>query len=155
MRDFFRRISPRRAVHDFVGHWQQPTEHRWPLLGVAIAATFAIFMLFIPDSQRIEPRPPQVTYIASWAPDRTDAEIIASNLENQRRKEEREELLEKRAELRKDIYRALGRATFIDVDEMEAEIQAEASADEPATNRRDAQADIGNAQAGRAGAGGE
>jgi len=125
MRDFFRRVSPKRAVNDIVAHWQQPTEHRWPLLGVAIAATFAIFMLFIPDSKRIEPRSPEVTYITSWAPDRTDEEIIASNIENQRRKDERAALEQQRAELRKDIYRALGRATFIDVDEMEAEIEAE------------------------------
>ncbi len=133
MREFFRRVSPRRAVADFVEHWQQPTEHRWPLLGVAAAATFAIFMLFIPDSQRIEPRRPEVTYITSWSPDRTDEEIIASNIANQQRKDELEAIEEERAELRKDLYRALGRATFIDVDEMEAEIEAERAAEEAAT----------------------
>lgn len=132
MKQFFRRVSPKRAVNDFAELWHQPTDHRWPILGVAIAATFAIFMLFIPESQRIEPRRPEVTYITSWSPDRTEAEIIASNIENQARKDEREAIEEQRAELRRDLYRALGRATFIDVDEMEAEIEAERAAEEAA-----------------------
>lgn len=151
MKQFFRRVSPKRAVHDFVEHWQQPTEHRWPLLGVAAAATFAIFMLFIPESQRIEPRRPDVTYITSWAPDRTEDEIIASNIENQRRKDEREALEEQRTELRKDIYRALGRATFIDVDKMEADIEAERAAEDATA----AQGNAGGTQAARAGTGDE
>tara|TARA_E500000305_G_scaffold93816_1_gene82474 strand:+ start:327 stop:779 length:453 start_codon:yes stop_codon:yes gene_type:complete len=133
MKDFFRRVSPKRAVNDFVELWQQPTEHRWPTLGVAAAATFAIFMLFIPDSQRIEPRPPEVTYITSWAADRTDEEIIESNIANQERKDELAAIEQERAELRKDMYRALGRATFIDVDEMEAEIEAERAAEAAAS----------------------
>lgn len=132
---FWRNISPKRAVSDFAETWQQPTPHRWKILGVAIAATGAILAVFIPDSQRVEPARPEVTYITSWSPDRTREEIIASNIDNQRRQDERRALLEKREEVRKDLYRTLGRATFIDVETMEAEIKAERAAEAAAENR--------------------
>lgn len=133
MKGFFRRVSPKRAVNDFAEHWRQPTPHRWPILGVAVAATFALFMLFVPEDRRIEPRPPEVIYISTWEEGRTEQEIIASNCANHRLKEELKAKLEQRAELRKDLYRTLGRATFIDVDAMEAEIEAERGAQEPAS----------------------
>jgi len=127
---FWRRISPATAVEDFAREWRQPTPHRWQILGVAVAATFAIAMVFIPESQRVAPARPEVTYISTFAPDRTQEEIIASNLANQKRKDERAALFAEREERRKDMYRQLGRATFIDVDAMEAEIEQERAAEE-------------------------
>ena len=127
MKKFLRSISPRRAFSDFVAVWREPTDHRWPVLGVAIAMTFALFMLFIPPNQRIEPRPPEIIYISTWAEGRSEREIIASNCENQRRKDDLEDRLAQRAEIRRDMYKALGRATFIDVDAIEAEADAEAA----------------------------
>jgi len=50
---FWRRISPRRAVEDFAGEWRQPTPYRWQILGLAVAGTFAMMILFIPKSERI------------------------------------------------------------------------------------------------------
>lgn len=129
MRSFWRRVSPKRAVTDFAEHWRQPTPHRWPILGVAIAGTFALFMSFIPESQRIEPKPPDVIYISTFDESRTEAEIIASNCANQRRKDELQARLDARADLRRDLYKTLGRATFIDVDEIEAEVEAERAAE--------------------------
>jgi hypothetical protein len=125
MKQFLRRISPRRAALDLAEQWRQPTEHRWPILGVAVAATFALFMLFIPESQRIEPRRPEVIFISTWEEDRTEQQIIASNCANQKLKDDLEARLAQRAELRRDIYKALGRATFIDVDAIEEEARAE------------------------------
>lgn len=125
MRKFLRLISPKRAVLDFVEVWNQPTEHRWPVMGVALAATFALFMLFIPSSQRIAPQPPEVIYISTFEEGRSANQIIASNCRNQELKDALEARLEERAELRRDIYRALGRATFLDVDEMDAELAEE------------------------------
>lgn len=129
MKQFLRRISPKRAALDFVGQWRQPTPHRWPILGVAIAGTFALFMLFIPESQRIEPKPPEVIYISTWEEGRSERQIIASNCANQQLKNELEAKLEQRAEIRRDMYRALGRATFIDVDEIERQVEAERAAE--------------------------
>ena len=123
MKQFLRLISPRRAIADFATVWHQPTEHRWGVLGIAAALTFALFMLFIPESQRIAPAPPEVIYISTFEESRTEREIIASNCRNQELKDQLEARLAERAELRRDLYKALGRATFLDVDEMEAEAE--------------------------------
>ncbi len=132
MRDFFRRVSPRRAVTDFRDQWKQPTPHRWQLLGVAMAATFCVFMLFVPDSVRVVPAPPEVIYISTFEEGRTDAEIIASNCANQQLKDELQARIDESEEARREMYEALGRATFVDVDEMEREIEAERAAEEAA-----------------------
>ena len=129
---FWRNISPKGAIGDFVEVWSRPTPYRWQILGLAMAMTFTIFAIAIPESQRGEPARPTVTYITSFAPDRADEEIIASNLANQRRKEELIAQQEAAAERRRDLYRALGRATGLDVDEMEREIAAEQAAERAA-----------------------
>jgi len=125
---FWRRISPRTAVQDFAQEWRQPAPHRWKVLGVSVALTFFIFMMFVPESQRVEPRPPQITWVTTFAPDRTQEEIIASNLANQRRQDELAARLARREEIRKDLYRQLGRATFVDVDAMERQIAEQEAA---------------------------
>ncbi|ANU07173.1 hypothetical protein [Paraurantiacibacter namhicola] len=118
-------FNAKRAIKDFANEWQRPNPHRWGVLGVSVALTFAVMMLFIPKTERgVEPKP-DITYITSWADGRSDAEIVASNIENQRRKDERAALLERRAERRKELYRELGRATGIDVDEVERQIARE------------------------------
>ena len=118
-----------RAVKDFGEQWKQPTPHRWQILGVAVAATFCVFMLFVPKSQRSAPRPPDVIYISTFEESRTEAEIIASNCANQRLQNQLEALLAANAERRREMYRALGRATFVDVDAMEEEIEREEAAE--------------------------
>lgn len=127
MKQFLRRVSPKRAALDFAEQWRQPTQHRWPILGVAVATTFSMFMLFIPESKRKDPERPEVIFISTWEEGRTQQQIIASNCANQQLKDELEERLAQRAELRRDMYKALGRATFIDVDAIEAEAEAESS----------------------------
>jgi hypothetical protein len=134
---FWRHISPRRGVEDFVNEWRRPQPYRWRALGLAVAMTFALMMMLIPENQRVEPAKPQITYINSWRADRTDAEIIASNIENQRRQEELEAIYERRAELRKKLYRELGRATGLDVDEMEREIARQEMAERAAAEAQD------------------
>lgn len=130
MREFFRRVSPRRAVSDFAEQWSHPTPHRWQILGVACAATFCLFMLLIPESQRIKPAAPDLVFISTFEEGRTDAQIIAENCANQQAKDELEQRIAESEEARREMYRALGRATFIDVDEMEREAQARRAAEE-------------------------
>ena len=130
MKQFLRLISPKRAAIDFVDVWKQPSDHRWPVLGVAVALTFALFMLFIPESQRVEPELPRVIWVSTFDEARTDAEIIASNCANQIRQNELREKYAQRAELRKDMYKALGAATGMDVEAIEAQAEAERAAEE-------------------------
>lgn len=133
MKAFLRQISPVGAVKDFSSEFSRPTPYRWHILGVSVAATFFVFMMFIPEDQLIEPRRPEVTYITSYAPGRSDEEIMATNIANQERKEALAAEQAEREELRKDMYRALGRATGLDVDAMEAEIERERAANENAS----------------------
>ena len=56
---YINRFSPRGAVDaisDLMDYWRQPTPYRWQILGLSVAITFTLMVLFIPDSQRPEPR---------------------------------------------------------------------------------------------------
>ena len=116
---FWRQISPRRAVTDLAHEWRQPNPYRWRVLGVSVALTFVLMVVIIPDSERIEPRPPEVTWITTFRPDRTDEEIATSNLENQKRKYRLAAEAAARAEQRKRNAKALGRAMGFDVEQLE------------------------------------
>ena len=129
MKGFFRRISPKAAVSDFKEQWEQETPHRWPILGLAMALTFFIFMMFLPDAQRIVLPRPEINYVATFAEDRTDAEIIASNCANQELKDELEARLAASEQSRREVYQALGRATFVDVEDAIAEAEAQRQAE--------------------------
>jgi hypothetical protein len=137
---FWRLISPGRAVADLVNEWRQPNPYRWRVLGMSVAITFTLMVMLIPESQPVPPPRPEVTYITTFAPDRTDEEIVATNIENQRRKDELQALRDAAAERRRDAYRALGRATGIDVDAMEAQIARERAAEERAAEEAARQA---------------
>ena len=128
---FWRQISPRRAVADFAQEWRQPNPYRWRILGVSVAATFALMVVMIPDSERVEPRPPEVTWITTFRPDRTEEEIIASNIENQKRKDRLAAEAAARAEQRKRNARALGQAMGFDVEELERQYGDDAPAAAP------------------------
>ena len=129
---YWRRISPRGAVSDFIEEWRRPQPYRWQILGLAVAITFAMMVFLIPDSQRIPPARPEVTYITTWQEGRTDEEITASNAANQARKEEAARLAEERQARRREAFRALGKASGFDVDELERQYSEDAPATEPA-----------------------
>ena len=128
MRKFLSRINPVAGVRDFANEFSRPTPHKWQILGVSIGVTFCLLMLFIPENKRADPRSPDITFITTFAPDRTDDEIIASNIANQERQDAIRAEEEERTELRKDLYRALGKATGIDTDAIEREIAEEQAA---------------------------
>lgn len=129
MKGFTRHISPKGAVTDLAAYWQKETPFRWPLLALSVTATLTIFMLFVPASQRADLPRPEITYIATLAPDRTDAEIIAANCANEERKQELEARIAENEEARRELYQALGRATFVDVDEAVAKADAQREAE--------------------------
>lgn len=133
---FWRRISPRGAVTDLVEQWRRPQPYRWQILGLAMAISFTMLIVLIPPSQRVPPARPDVTYITTLDESRTDAEIAASNRANQARKDEAAALAAERAELRREAFRALGRASGIDVDKLERQY-----ADDPPAPERSAQPD--------------
>jgi hypothetical protein len=126
------RFSPRvaaSALGDLLAYWRQPTPYRWQILGVSVGLTFTLMVLFIPESQRVEPRPPDVTLISTFEAGRSDAEIMASNIENQKRQDELQARREAAAERKREAYKALGRASGFDVEAMERQIERERAAE--------------------------
>lgn len=115
---------------DFWTYVRQPQPYRLPILAASFLP-FGLIMLWASgESVLVPPAPPEVTYITSYAPDRSDEEIAASNEANQRIQDERRAQIEEMEQRKRDMYRDLGRATGIDVDAMEAEIEAERAAEE-------------------------
>jgi hypothetical protein len=133
--NYLQRFNPRGAFEDLVGYWRQPTPYRWQILALSVALTFTGMVLLIPESQRQPPKHPTVTYISTFEPGRSDAEIAASNLANQKRQDELDAQRAAAEERRKERVRALARATGIDVEAMERQIARDKARDEAAAAR--------------------
>ena len=129
-RSFLRNVSsPRGMAADFMEVVRQAGDNKWRIGIAAAACTIAVFSVMWQEGGRGAPRPPEVTYITAWDPHRTEAEIIASNIANQRRKERLAAERAKRDEDVRQMYKALGRATGMDVDAIEKKAQAERAAE--------------------------
>ncbi|MFA6220097.1 MAG: hypothetical protein WC692_10020 [Erythrobacter sp.] len=122
---FKSRLNPVGGITDFLAYFRQPTPHRWPILFVSCLMTFGLLFWITKESVFVPPEPPRVVYISTFAAGRSDEEIRESNLENQKRKEAREAELAALREKKVDAYKALGRATGLDVDTMAQQAQAE------------------------------
>jgi len=136
---FLKRLNPVPGLKDFWQEIRRPNPHRWPILGASMAITGTIFYAFTGDRTYITPASPEITYITSYAPDRSDEEIMASNLANQERQDALAARQQEREEFRRSIYRELGRATGIDVDTIEAEARAEEAQAEAQEQQRQAE----------------
>jgi hypothetical protein len=132
---YWQRFNPVGAFGDLVGYWRQPTPYRWQILALSVAITFTGMVILIPESERQPPRRPTVTYISTFEEGRTDAEIEASNIANQKRQDELQAQRDAAEARRKERVRALARATGIDVEAMERQIAADKAAEEAAAAR--------------------
>ena len=126
------RFNPTGGIADFWHEIRRPTPYRWPILGLSLLCSFGLLFWVTKERVLVPPERPKVSFISTFAQGRTDAEIVASNLENQKRKERREAEQARREEEAKAAYRALGRATGLDVDAMERKIAADKAAEEAA-----------------------
>jgi hypothetical protein len=127
---FLRHVStPRGMVKDFAEVFRQAGPNRWRIAVAAAICTVAVFSVMMQEGARGKPRPPEVTYITVWDPHRTEEEIIASNIANQRRKERLAAEQAKRDEEVREMYKALGRATGMDVDAIERDAKAKQAAE--------------------------
>ena len=96
---------------------------------LALLPPLGIFWIFAQEEVRGNPPRPKVTYITTFRPDRSDAEIIASNIANQRYQEQLAAEQAKREEEVRQIYKKLGRLSGMDVDAIEAKAKAERAAE--------------------------
>ncbi len=127
-REFLRLINPLAAARDLRNELVQPRPHRWPLMGVAAASTFAVFSVMFQEGSVGMPLPPEIIYFESWLGERSDAEIIAGNViaTNKRKALEAEQAAS--AERVRQMYKTLGRASGMDVDAIEARAKADEAA---------------------------
>jgi len=142
---FWRNVSPVGAAKDFAHVWRG-NPHRWPVLAISIAGSVGLMAIIIPKSERIMPRQPEVTFITTFAAGRSDAEIEASNIANQKKQDVLRAKEAEREEYRKNLYRQLGRMTGVDVDKMEREIKQEEAAEKAAIKAKAEQGRAGQAE---------
>ncbi|MEE4318066.1 MAG: hypothetical protein V2I74_13895 [Erythrobacter sp.] len=130
------RFNPVPGFADFWNEIRRPNPYRWPILALSVMPVAGILYWAMGTTVYGEPERPKVTYITTFDPARTEAEIIDSNRANQEVKELREAEEARIAERKRELYKALGAATGMDVEEIERKAQAERAAEEAAEAKR-------------------
>jgi hypothetical protein len=126
------RFNPTTGIADFWNEFRKPNPYKWAMLLAAGLPFAAIFYFLGSETYYKDPERPQITYITTLDPARSDAEIEASNLENQEIKELRKARIASLAQRKRDIYKALGSAAGMDVEEIERRADAERAEEETA-----------------------
>ncbi|MEO5598836.1 MAG: hypothetical protein ABIQ66_09475 [Novosphingobium sp.] len=126
---FWNNIHPVGAIADLRAVYQQAGKYRWRFMLAALACTAGIFYMMVQESWKLPPARPTVVFINSWTGERSDAEIRAGNLINQKRKDRDEADQKARDEQVKGVYRALGKASGMDVDAIEKQARADEQAE--------------------------
>lgn len=137
------RFNPAPALADFWSEFTKPQPYRWLILLASVLPVGVILYWAQGQSVVGPPARPEVTYISTFAPDRTDEEIRASNIANQERKDALAAQQAELAERKKQMYRDLGRATGIDVDAMERQIEEERAREAAAAEQAEREAGAG------------
>ncbi|MEM7689336.1 MAG: hypothetical protein AAF291_09975 [Pseudomonadota bacterium] len=130
------RFNPKTGVVDFWHEFRKPNPFRVPMLLASTVPLLIIFYWLSGETHYSNPERPVITYIETLGPERTDAEIIASNEANQEVKELREAALDDLAQRKREIYKTLGRGLGMDVDKIAAEADARKAAEEAAAAER-------------------
>ena len=133
------RFNPKAGIVDFWHEFRKPNPLRIPMLLASTVPLLVIFYWLAGETHYRTPERPTITYITTFDPERSDAEIMASNEANQEVKELREAAEEELAERKCEIYKSLGRGIGMDVDKIEAEANARRAAEEAAEAERRAE----------------
>lgn len=124
------RFNPVPGFADLWNELRRPTPYRWPILALSVLPVALILYWATAQVEYKAPERPSIDYITTLDPDRSDAEIAASNRANQEVKDLRAAEEERIAREKREMYKALGAATGIDVDEMERKAEASRAAEE-------------------------
>ena len=119
------RFDARAGFADLWDYIREPRPYRWTILAVSVAIPLVGLAMLSQESHLRPPDAPRVTFISTFAEGRSNEEIRRTNLENQARKDARAAELEELRKKKVEAYKALGRATGLDVDQMEREAEAE------------------------------
>jgi len=131
----WRDVSPTGMVADFVAVWKQAGRNRWRIAFVSAACTFGVFSLWWQEEWIGLPQPPEVTYITTFAPGRSDAEIMESNIANQKLQDQLEAEQAERDESVRQLYKTVGRISGMDVEQIERDAAAERAPAEEARRK--------------------
>lgn len=126
------KYNPGTGLADFWSEFRRPNSWRWPILGASALISFGLLYTLIPATTYGDPVRPDVTYITTLAPERSDAEIRARNLAHQQEKDRLAAEQAARDEEVRSIYRTLGRMSGMDVERIEREAAAERAREEAA-----------------------
>lgn len=113
------RFNPKPGILDFWTEFKKPNPYRWPILIISAVPIIVLIYFLAGERNYKTPDRPQITYISSFEADRSDEEILASNLENQEVKDLREAQREQMEQRKRDLYKALGAAAGMDVEEID------------------------------------
>ncbi|WP_091146549.1 hypothetical protein [Novosphingobium sp. CF614] len=122
---YWKDVNPTGMVADFREVWKQAGHNRWRFAAVSAACTFGVFYLMSTQEAKGPHPPPRITYITTLPAHRTDAEIMAENIANQKRKEAWAAEQARRDKEVRDIYKTIGRMSGMDVDKIAREADAE------------------------------
>jgi len=117
---------------DFWDYIKRPQPYRW--LIVLLSAMPAAMILIWANSEKVigPPERPNVTYISTLASDRSNEEILQSNMANQAQQDILRARIEEFEERKRAAYRAVGRASGLDVDAMERQAAADRAREDAA-----------------------
>ena len=114
---FFRDISPIRAVSDLKSYWFDQQDHKWRFLLASLAATLTIFGAFFSESGfEVQWKRPEITWVTSFEPGRSDEQIRQENIANQAEQDRRAAERLAREEERKAQYRRLAEQFGMDTE---------------------------------------
>ncbi len=123
------RFNPADGIADFWNEIRRPRPYRWLFLTISILPVAGMLWWGVNSTVYGEPERPRITYIPTLDAARSDAEIIAENLANQEIKDLRAAEEARIAQAKRDMYKALGRAAGMDVEEIERKAEAERAAE--------------------------
>ena len=130
------RFNPVPGIADFWNEFRKPNPYRVPILLVSMVPFGLIFWWLSGETLYKDPERPRITYITTFDPNRTDAEIIASNEANQEVKDLRKAAQEDVEQRKRDLYKALGAAAGMDVEEIDRRGREARAAEEVERRKR-------------------
>lgn len=130
------RFNPAPGFADLWNELRRPRPYRWLFLALSAVPAAVIGGWALEQEFFAEPERPKITYITTLADGRSDAEIQAENRANQEIKDLRAAEEARVADEKRKMYKALGAAAGMDVEEMERKANAERDAEEAAAKKR-------------------
>lgn len=128
-RRILRRLNPLPALGDLGSELAKPYPHRFKIMAAAAAVTVGLFSVMWQEGGAGLPHPPEITYVETLEPNRSEAEIVAGNIAATKAARAAEAEQAASAERVRQIYKSLGRVSGMDVDKIEAQAKADAAAE--------------------------